>query len=428
MLKKKLACLFMFRAISALGGVLLLYLISKEFNVEIVGDYLIALSFLGFLLLFMRVGIDSLIVKKTSIFFFEKNRSGFLEFKRRIYLIVLINYLLFMFVYFFILKKYGVLDFSNGGDYKLYDIVVIFSFFLCLMQVHVCLFKGLGITWLYPVFEFGFLNFIVSIFMFLCFYFGFLISFYSYMIFMCLLAVMFVVCGEYFFYKKIFSQFTDNSPFSTRFFECFLGWQDFLLLAILAFTITGGVPFFVSGILDVLDIAVFSICFRISIVVGFFVTIVNSIYAPRFSVSCYRSDFKELKFNVDQSGKWIFLTCFPVILCLFFFSELVLRKFSIDNVDAKYILWVLLLGQLINVSTGSVTTLMNMVGLEKENKNITFFSSIFCFFMIFFLGNVYGVLGVSASISLYWVLKNAISAFLIKKIAGVNVLGYLKVW
>ena len=56
----------------------------------------------------------------------------------------------------------------------------------------------------------------------------------------------------------------------------------------------------------------------------------------------------------------------PAILFLFVFSEFILSLFGEQFIKAKYVLWVLLLGQLIRSLSGPIVIYMNMTG--KQNK------------------------------------------------------------
>jgi O-antigen/teichoic acid export membrane protein len=123
----------------------------------------------------------------------------------------------------------------------------------------------------------------------------------------------------------------------------------------------------------------------------------------------------------------MFLSFLPsVLFCtfLFFFSSQILSIFGDEYSGAIPLLEVLIISQLVNSLTGSSTQLANMIGGEKKLMYIMIASLVFCVATCFAFYDIYGLVGVSWSITLTIVIQNLSVFILCNKILGVNVLTY----
>jgi len=192
---------------------------------------------------------------------------------------------------------------------------------------------------------------------------------------------------------------------------------DFLILSLLAFIPTNGFPLLLADKLPDEEVGILAVCFRIALLINFIVTIVNSIAMPKFSVS-YKKEGGELHKYYKKYNLFLWVTCFPILLFIMCFNSMILSFFSVDE-GFEWVLIIMVLGQLINILTGNVTALLNMIGLQRLNRNITIFSSLFAVLSLYILSG-YGIYFAAMSVSLYWGLKNFISAFYIWKHVGIN--------
>ena len=82
---------------------------------------------------------------------------------------------------------------------------------------------------------------------------------------------------------------------------------------------------------------------------------------------------------------------------------------------------ILLLGQIVNVVSGSVGNLLNMSGNEKDLNNVAILAGILVTILNFSLIPVFGVLGAAISTAIAISFQNISAAFYVKKRLGFNV-------
>jgi O-antigen/teichoic acid export membrane protein len=153
------------------------------------------------------------------------------------------------------------------------------------------------------------------------------------------------------------------------------GWINTIMLGIFA---------------DESQVGVFSVVLKISMVSNFILTSVNSVVAPKFAESHVLKDTQTLKNILKQTAKINFWASIPLFVLILVFRKFILQIFGSDFIIGADLLFFTILGQLINVFSGSVGYLMNMTGYQKEFQRIILFSTLLnivcCFIFIPWLG------------------------------------------
>lgn len=173
--------------------------------------------------------------------------------------------------------------------------------------------------------------------------------------------------------------------------------------------------FFLEAYASTATVGVYNVCVMLSQMVSLPLTVVNTISAPKFSELYWNDKYESLKRVLRQSSKLIFWISIVVALILIMFSGFILRIFGDEFVLGKEILWILVLGQIINAITGSVGVFLNMTGHQKVLKNIILFTMILVVLSYYFLIPIYGTLG-AALVSVFGIaVLNIASAFYVYK-------------
>jgi len=113
-------------------------------------------------------------------------------------------------------------------------------------------------------------------------------------------------------------------------------------------------------------VAYYAAAVKIATVTSLVLLSVNIIAGPKIAEFYTNNDKEALKSIVKKSSRLILMFSIPAILFLFIFSEFILSLFGEHFVKAKYVLWVLLLGQFIRSLSGPIAIYMNMTG--KQNR------------------------------------------------------------
>ena len=120
---------------------------------------------------------------------------------------------------------------------------------------------------------------------------------------------------------------------------------------------------------------------------------VNSIFSPIISQLYSQNKLKELKYYFQLSGRFVFILSFPLIVFIFIFSEPIMALFGNDFIRGSSLLSLIILGQFINISMGSVGLMLQMTGLEKPMRNVLIISSVISFALYFLFIESWGLVG-----------------------------------
>jgi O-antigen/teichoic acid export membrane protein len=183
----------------------------------------------------------------------------------------------------------------------------------------------------------------------------------------------------------------------------------------------------ISGfILSVSDVAYLGAAQRLAQVITFLLIGFNGVVAPLFSKLYSTGAFDDLEKLAKHSAWYMFIFNIPIVLVLVLYGELLLSFFGTEFVVAYPYLLIILIGQFVNVLTGSVGFLLSMVGYDKIVKNIVIVSGGASVLMSVTLGYWFGVVGVSLSISLGIAMNNLLLAYLVYKKLGFVLVPFLQ--
>jgi len=117
----------------------------------------------------------------------------------------------------------------------------------------------------------------------------------------------------------------------------------------------------------VADVAVFKVVTSVAGAVGFGLYSVNTMIAPYFAKLYAQKEKQKLQYLVSLSSGVILIFCVPIAIMLVVFgNEVLLLMFGAEYVRGYEALLILVIGQLINSITGSVSILLNMTGFERD--------------------------------------------------------------
>lgn len=162
-------------------------------------------------------------------------------------------------------------------------------------------------------------------------------------------------------------------------------------------------------------VGIYSICIMLSQLVSMALTVVNTISAPKFSELFWSHKIKELKKVLHHSSKLIFWSSIVISIVLIGLSEYILALFGEEFVKGQTVLIILIAGQIINATTGSVGVFMNMTGNQKILRNIIVLTAIMIVVGYYFIVPKYGMVGAALISVCGTAIINIISALYVYK-------------
>lgn len=186
-----------------------------------------------------------------------------------------------------------------------------------------------------------------------------------------------------------------------------LEWTDTIMLGI-----------FRTGV----EIGIYSVAMKISMLTGITLFSINSIAAPKFAELYKKGDMAGLEKIIHQSTKLIFWSAAFIILVIFLFPSFILAIFGEEFKAALYALLILTFGQFINAISGSVGYILQMTGKQKVFQHIVLTAAMMNIGLNALLIPHYGINGAALASMLSMAFWNLASFMYIRTHLNINTL------
>jgi O-antigen/teichoic acid export membrane protein len=175
----------------------------------------------------------------------------------------------------------------------------------------------------------------------------------------------------------------------------------------------------VAGIfLPTSDVAYLALAQRVAMLVSFVLLAVNMVAAPKYTVLANENNIRGIEALSKYSVKVMLLIACPISVILLIYAEKIMLMFGEEYISASLPLAILVIGQLINVMTGSVSWILSMTGHEKDLRTVSYIIGPASILLCLILTPLFGVVGSAIAASLAVAMQNLGSAFMIKKRLG----------
>lgn len=193
---------------------------------------------------------------------------------------------------------------------------------------------------------------------------------------------------------------------------------DYFVPGFMHYLIQWGGVLIISVLLSSEEVGKFSAAQRLSYLVNFILIVANSIVSPRFAVLYRDKNLKKIEDLAVKSSTLMALFSIVTAVVIAIFSS---HLFAFLGVEVSMtILYILISGQLINVSTGSVSLLLNMTGHEKDMRNVMCFSALATVILLLILVPLLGSFGAAISLSVGLGLQNILATIKVYQALGVK--------
>jgi len=189
------------------------------------------------------------------------------------------------------------------------------------------------------------------------------------------------------------------------------------LIAVNAWTDT-----FVLGLFrPAAEVGVYSVAARTAMLTGFVLIAVNNVIGPKFAALHGRGDTNGLARLAVQSARLTLLAAAPILLAFALMPTQILGMFGKDFQGGELILLILVLGQLMNVASGSVGQLLVMTGNGKLLRNVIFGSTLLNIALTITLVQRWGPAGAAVASALASVYTKVATSYYVKTRLGFSV-------
>jgi O-antigen/teichoic acid export membrane protein len=174
------------------------------------------------------------------------------------------------------------------------------------------------------------------------------------------------------------------------------------------------------------DLAFFSVAQRTAMLASFVLIAVNLVAAPRFAASAKQGEISVLRATSLFCSRIMLLFATPVLIVMLCVPHFFMGLFGEEYKQAAPLLQILIIGQFINVITGSVGFLLNMSGHEKDMRNVVFISGSLAVVLSLILIPLYGVTGAAIATAIALASQNLLAVYKVKQRLGFNTLNIFK--
>ena len=172
------------------------------------------------------------------------------------------------------------------------------------------------------------------------------------------------------------------------------------------------------------DVAYFSVAQRIAMLTSFILMAINLVVAPKFAAFKAVEDMLNIRKTALFSVRLLLISALPIITFMLAFPSFLMGLFGDEFKEGALILQVLVLGQAVNVITGSVGYLLMMSGNERDLRFVTIFSGITVVTLTCILTPLYGALGTAVATAFSLAMQNLMAVYFVKKRLGFNTLKF----
>jgi O-antigen/teichoic acid export membrane protein len=169
------------------------------------------------------------------------------------------------------------------------------------------------------------------------------------------------------------------------------------------------------------EVGVYRVAAQISAVVAFGLQIINSIQGPHIAHLYAKGDMRRLQLMITRSSQLAMLIAVAAVVVILVFGRLVIDVLYSPDFSAAFApLLIICVGQLFNASMGSVGSLLNMTGHERETTKSTFIGASVNISLNLLLTPRFGVIGAASATTITLIVWNVIMWRNVRRHVGID--------
>ncbi len=172
---------------------------------------------------------------------------------------------------------------------------------------------------------------------------------------------------------------------------------------------------------DAEQIAILSISQKTAALVTLLILPINAVASPTFAAMFQRQEQDAMRKFLRRVNGTILVACGPILLVVFIFAPQILSLFGPQFTEAKWVLRILVLGQVFNAASGSLGYLLMMSGNERALRNGTAVSAVAGIALSFALIPSLGTYGAAIAVAGVLAIYNILIWAIVHQRLGVNV-------
>lgn len=169
------------------------------------------------------------------------------------------------------------------------------------------------------------------------------------------------------------------------------------------------------------EVGVYRVAVQMATLVIFGLQVINPIQGPHIAHLYAMGDMRRLQQMVTRSSQGVLLLTLPVVLVLVVFGKPLISLLFGPRFESAYLpLVILCVGQLVNAATGSVRSILNMTGNERDSTRSLLIGSIVNVALNLTLTPLWGMVGAAIATSLTLIVWNTLMLQAVRRRTGIN--------
>lgn len=179
--------------------------------------------------------------------------------------------------------------------------------------------------------------------------------------------------------------------------------------------------FLLAGLIDLASVGVLMAIRQLHMILQVPLTIITTGVAPMFVAAKARDNIEEVKHTYHIATDWACRLGLPLLIFLLFFGGEILAIYGPAFAKAgQFPLMLIVIAQIINLLTGPIGTMLEMLGFEKNVFRFNVISNAIIFGCLFALVSFLGLIGIAIGAALSSLYFNIATLFEMKKQLRIN--------
>jgi len=166
------------------------------------------------------------------------------------------------------------------------------------------------------------------------------------------------------------------------------------------------------------DIGIYNAGMKIALSTTVLLYVSNTILVPSISKYCANCDWDALKKQYHAVVFYLIMMALPIFILVAYLGDGMLALFGDEFVESYTVLFILMIGQFVNIATGSAGYILMMSGKEKIEAINIFITLLLNICMNIYLIPVYGIVGAAIATSTSLIIVNIMRVYQNYKIVG----------
>lgn len=176
----------------------------------------------------------------------------------------------------------------------------------------------------------------------------------------------------------------------------------------------------IGALLEPTQVGLYNAATKTSNLTTFVYTAVEAIAAPTISSLYVAGDRHQMQKVVTTMANLVFWPTIAVTLFIVIFSNQILGMFGSEFVVARSSLIILMLGQLVNATTGPVGYLLDLTGHQDQSARVRFCTAFLNIVLNLIFIPLFGIMGAAMATAIAVIIDNTVIYFLAVKYVGVH--------